>query len=264
MAVYSHSKLSTFEQCKYKYKLRYIDKIEPEIEKSIESLLGSCVHETLEWIYTKAKEGKTPTLDDVILYYSNIWQENYSEKILIVKKEKTPKDYFEKGIKFIIDYYTKHTPFNDGTIELEKQVFLDLDTEGKYRIIGYIDRLVKNKQTGKYEIHDYKTASNLPQKEKVETDRRLALYSIAIKKIYKVEGNIDLVWHYLAHNQKIISTRTFEQLEQLKQETINLIKEIESTIEFPTVKSILCDWCEYKSLCPIHNKEIKRITQKTL
>ena len=35
--IYSHSRLSTFEQCPFKFKLRYIDEIEPEIEKTIEA-----------------------------------------------------------------------------------------------------------------------------------------------------------------------------------------------------------------------------------
>ena len=51
MVIYSHSRLSTFEQCPFKFKLRYIDKIIPEIENTIESFLGGIVHETLEWIY---------------------------------------------------------------------------------------------------------------------------------------------------------------------------------------------------------------------
>jgi len=55
MARYSHSKLSTYEQCKLRYKLKYIDKIIPEVEKSIESHLGSVVHETLEWLYNSVK-----------------------------------------------------------------------------------------------------------------------------------------------------------------------------------------------------------------
>src|SRR3989344_5583458 len=33
MVLYSHSKISTFEKCKLKYKFRYIDKIEPEIKE---------------------------------------------------------------------------------------------------------------------------------------------------------------------------------------------------------------------------------------
>ena len=46
--IYSHSRLSTFEQCPYKYKLKYLDKIETDVPDTIETYLGSRVHETLE------------------------------------------------------------------------------------------------------------------------------------------------------------------------------------------------------------------------
>ena len=64
------------------------------------------------------------------------------------------------------------------------------------------------------------------------------------------DEEVILVWHYLAHNKKVESSRTNDQLSNLKQETIDLIEEIQSTTQFPPTKSILCDWCEYKSICP--------------
>ncbi len=252
MAQYSHSKLSTFEQCPYKYKLKYIDKIIPEIEKSIEAHLGTCVHETLEWIYQEVLKKKIPSLDDSILYYTEKWTSENPEECLIVKKEQTCRDYFEKGIKFIIDYYTKNHPFNDGTLELEKEVRIKI---GENSIVGYIDRLVENKETFEIEIHDYKTANSLPTQEKMDGDRQLALYSIAIKEIFGKEKKVKLIWHYLAHNTDIISRRTNEQLEELKQEIIELIKKIENTTNFPKCESILCNWCEYKNICCGKNKE---------
>ena len=48
MTLYSHSRLSTFENCPLKFKYTYIDKIETGIEESIEAFLGSRVHEALE------------------------------------------------------------------------------------------------------------------------------------------------------------------------------------------------------------------------
>jgi putative RecB family exonuclease len=264
MAMYSHSKLSTFEQCPLKYKLRYIDKIVPEIEKTIESHLGTIVHDTLEWIYnTVSQDNKTLSLDEIITYYSVKWQDEFSKEILIVKKELDEKDYFEKGVEFLINYYNKYSPFKDGTIECEKRITIELDENTK--INGFIDRLVHNIETGEYEIHDYKTANSLPTQEKMDQDRQLALYSIAIKELYGKDKEVCLIWHYLAHNQKICSRRTNEQLEKLKEETLALIEEIENTEEFPGKKSILCNWCEYKSICPEWNFQVeKNISEKIL
>lgn len=251
--IYSHSKLSTFEQCQLRFKYRYIDKIIPEIEKSIEAHLGTAIHSTLEWIYAQVQEGNIPTLDETLIYYSEEWQREFSSEVKIVNKELTHKDYFNKGIQFLIQYYTKHHPFEDGTIGLEKRVNVFLDEHGNYKIIGFIDRLVQNLQTGEYEIHDYKTANNLPKQEDIDNDRQLALYAIAIKQLFGEDKEVNLIWHYLAHNKEITSKRTNEQLQQLKKETIELIKKIESTIEFHPNIGRLCDWCEYKGMCHAHN-----------
>jgi len=249
---YSHSRLESFKQCPLRYKFRYFYKIKIE-KKSIEGFLGAKVHDTLEWLYNQVKKQKIPTIDEIIFHYASNWQKDFNPEIyFIVKKEFTTKDYFEKGIKFLLDYYQKNYPFNDNTIALEKFVSILLDEDENYKMVGIIDRLVYDKEKGEYEIHDYKTANSLPTQEKIETDKQLPLYSIAIRDNYNAD-KIQLIWHYLAHNKKIYSRRTNQQLQQLKQETLDLIKQIEDTTIFPYNESILCDWCEYKEICPARN-----------
>lgn len=254
--IYSHSRLSTFEQCSLKYKFKYIDKIKPLIEKTIEAHLGSSVHSALEWLYNSLKENSSriPSIDELLEKYIEEWEKNFSKDILVVKNNMSYSDYFNKGIQFLVNYFTMHHPFRDGTIECEKQIFIELDENTK--IQGFIDRLVHNIEKGHYEIHDYKTANQLPTQEKMDEDRQLALYSIAIKELFGKDKEVILVWHYLAHNQKIISKRSNLQLENLKKETLELIKRIESTNKFPPNPSALCGWCEYKQICPVWNKRI--------
>jgi len=249
-AVFSHSRLSSFEQCKLKYKFRYIDKIFVEVEKTIESHLGSSVHSALEWLYRQVKNGKVPSADELILIYSKIWKEEYDEEIIIVRKGLAPEHYFNKGIQFLINYYTEHKPFDDNTIDVEREIEINLDEEGNYKIRGFIDRLAYNLQTGEYEVHDYKTSGTLPKDGDLDKDRQLALYSIAIKETFGKDKKVRLIWHYLSFSKKLHSMRTDEQLDKLKEDTINLIKEIESTTEFEPTKSALCHWCEFKNICP--------------
>ena len=261
---YSYSRLSTFEQCPLKFKFRYIDEIIPEIEKTIEAHLGSSVHSALEWLYKNVKKQQIPTIENLIIYYSKSWEREWTENMLIVNSL-TPQDYFNKGIQFLTSYYTKHYPFDDNTLEVEKRIILELDEKGEYKIQGFIDRLSYNLQTKEYEIHDYKTANNMPTKEKLEKDRQLALYSLAIKKTFGEDKEVKLIWHFLAHNIKVQLKKTNEELEKLKQEALELIKKIENTTEFSPIKSSLCHWCEYKGICPAWgNKPPKIEKQKTL
>lgn len=248
---FSHSKLSTFEQCKLKYKFKYIDKIISK-ERTIEAHLGTAVHEALEWLYKNVQQKKIPKIDELIIFYIEAWQKKFSDDILIIKEQMSAEDYFNKGIQFLLDYYNKHFPFDDNTLELEKKIMIKLEN-GNYEIHGFIDRLSYNLKTNEYEIHDYKTSGYLPNKEKIETDRQLGIYSIAVKELFGMEKEVCLIWHYLNFDKKICIKKTNEQLEKLKKETLELIKKIESTIEFSANKSVLCKWCEYLKICPAWN-----------
>lgn len=254
--IYSYSRLSTFEKCPYKFKLKYIEKIPPEIEQTIEAHLGKSVHDTLEWIYnTKLKSSTVPNIDETITHYSKTWGDTISPTCLIVKPDLTFKDYFNQGVHFILNYYTKNQPFNDGTIECEKRIVFSLDSNNEFKIQGFIDRLAKNPTTNTFEIHDYKTGNSMPTQKNLDTDKQLALYSIAIKQEHGQHIPVSLIWHYLAHNQKLTSQRTNQQLQNLKLQTIKLIQQIESTENFPAAPSALCDWCEYQNMCPKFSKQ---------
>jgi putative RecB family exonuclease len=249
MVIYSHSRLSTFEQCPLKFKFQYIDKIKPDIEQSIEGFLGNKVHDVLEWIYTEVSSGRNFQLDEILQFYIQKWHKDHNHNIKIVKQEYDLEYYFNQGIKFLIDYFLKYAPFKDNTIACEKRVLINLDNSGKYKLQGYIDRIVHHKDTNIFEIHDYKTGSFLKSQEELDKDRQLALYSLGIREMFEKVNDVHLVWHFLAFNKKMKSQRTIEQLENLKKEIIQLIDKIESTKEFPACPSILCKWCGFRNNC---------------
>ena len=120
---------------------------------------------------------------------------------------------------------------------------------GEKKIIGYIDRLVDNKENDEIEIHDYKTSRGILIKENIENSRQLALYSLAIKEKFGKEKKVCMVWHFLSHDVKFCARKTNEELESIKKEIIELIDKIESTKNFPATKSRLCDWCDYRNIC---------------
>lgn len=248
--MYSHSRLSCFEQCPFKFKLKYIDKVEPETSETVEAFMGKRVHETLEKIYTDKKFEKVMTLEQAQDYLKKLWKKNWNDEIIIVRKEYNQENYLDKALKYIKMYYNQFHPFNDGiTIGLEDRVIIQLDKEGKYKLQGYIDRLASFKN-GEYHIIDYKTNDHLKIQEQLDTDRQLALYQLAVMNNYKDANKILLKWHFLAFDKILTSSRTKEELEKLRLDTIKLIDTIENCKEFNTKKSTLCDWCEFRSQCP--------------
>lgn len=250
MPTYSHSRLSTYENCPFKYKLQYIDKIKRDTE-GIEGFMGSRVHEVLEKLYKDLMVTKLNSLEELLNYYDEIWQKNWHESVVIVKTKYSAEDYKQSGRECIKKYYHRYQPFDrDITLGLEKRVNFSLDEEDKFNITGFVDRL-SQRSDGIYEIHDYKTSKSLPDLKDIGADRQLSLYQMDIAKRWNDTEKIELVWHYLVFDKELRLSRTKTELEEIKKTTIALIKEIEATTEFLPKESNLCQWCEYPDICPI-------------
>ena len=260
MATYSHSRISTFEQCSLKFKYAYIDKVKTEILRTIETFMGDLVHQTLEKLYKDLKFQKLNELDELLKFYNDLWEKLWDDRILIVKDQYDSDNYKKMGEKMISDYYKRYHPFNQTkTIGLETQDFYDLDETHKIHV--RIDRLACP-EDGVYEIHDYKTNSHMKTQEEADKDRQLAVYALGVKKLYSDAKRVKLIWHMLAFDKEVVSERTDEELEELKKEVLKSIKEIEEATVYAPKKSALCSYCEFQSICPLW-KHLFEIEKKT-
>jgi len=249
--LYSHSRLSSFENCPKQFEFRYVQKIPSETE-SIEAFVGKRVHEILERLYVFVGRGQVPGVEKVIVRYQKLWDETYDgERVRIVRKGVPLSFYRELGEHCLRGYYVRHYPFDeDETLGIEKRVVFSLDEAGDYKMQGIIDRISRARD-GTIEVHDYKTGARVPSQKMLDQDRQLALYQIGLAAEYGEDVPFRLVWHYVAKNQTRVSTRTPEQLAELRTATIGRIEEIQRTTDFPPRKTALCDWCEYKTRCPL-------------
>lgn len=259
MPSFSHSRIGAYETCPLKYKYAYIDNIKVEAEDTIETFLGSRVHEALEKLYRDKRFEKLMSLEELLEYYNKLWTENWKDSVIIVKKEYTQDNYRKMGERYLTDYYNRHKPFDRGRlIGLETWDLLPLDKDGNYKFHIRIDRLV-DMGNGVYEVHDYKTNSALPKQEELDDDKQLAMYSLWVRHNFKDFKKVRLVWHFVAFDKEMDSFRTKEQLEDLRNEFMRKIKEIEAAEEFPGNVTGFCDWCLYKSICSMwkHREELE-------
>jgi hypothetical protein len=168
-----------------------------------------------------------------------------------VKTEIPVDDYRANGERSLTNYYRRHYPFDaDETLGIEEHVVFDLDEAGHYGIQGYVDRISRARD-GVIEIHDYKTSRWVPKQAKIDQDRQLAFYQLGIAGRFDTPDTpVRLVWHYALRNQTRTSTRSPEQLESLRTDTLGLIDRIRAATEFEPKTSALCGWCEYNDICP--------------
>jgi len=255
MPTYSHSRLSTFEDCPLKYKYTYIDKLDRDRRDSIEAFMGGLVHETMEKLYKDLSYTKLSTLEDLVAFYRQRWAQEWTDEILIVRQEYTAAHYQGVGERCIGDYYRRYHPFDQTrTLGIEREVTIALPEDRRLR--GYLDRLAQSPDSA-YEIHDYKTSGHLPGQPDVDQDRQLALYQIGVQQEFRDATQVRLIWHYMAFDKTLVSERNQQQIEELEHSVVELIKEIESAKEFPPRKSALCSWCEFQDICPLWKHPVK-------
>jgi putative RecB family exonuclease len=242
--VYSHSRLSSFENCPRQFYFRYVERLPVETE-SVEG-----VHEVLERLNRFVERGMVPSLGKVIERFRAFWDEHFDpERIRIVRTELSAETYRETGERCLSNYYRRHYPFDaDESLGIEHRVAFALDGDGRYRVQGVVDRIVRARD-GAVEIHDYKTGRWVPSQQNLDQDRQLALYQIGVQEGFGAKA-VRLVWHYLLRDQVRVSTRSAEQLDALRSSTARLIDRIEAEADFDPRPSSLCAWCEFRDVCP--------------
>jgi putative RecB family exonuclease len=261
--LYSYSRIKRFQKCPLAYRFEYIDKVETDEFDTIEAFMGSMVHESLDVFYGETLKGTIMPIDSLLSFYSDLWKEKIHPGVVVNSRNLSHGDYHAAGSKCLTDYYNQYSPFDHAeTIETEMKIFIDLFGDGKYKFIGYIDRLDRVHHGG-YEIHDYKTGGSVPSKKQTEADTQLALYELGVRQTRKDADAVEHVWHYLRHNREIRGKKTASDLDALKTGMVSAIDAIEKATKddyFPAKRTNLCKWCAYQGICLQQKKAPSRQT----
>ena len=153
----------------------------------------------------------------------------------------------------------------------------DPKTGEKHTLSGIMDRIDKNADGG-FEIIDYKTKRKMPGQKEIDNDLQMSIYQLGlVKKWPHIDPNkIKLSFYFLKHGEKISTSRTKEQVEETRNFILDTIRDINEKIKdgnnFPPTPSPLCDWCEYRQMCPMwkhlyrkqNEKDLKEIVKNTV
>jgi len=249
---FSHSQLSNYEICPYKYKLANVLKI-PTFGK-YQFTFGDTIHQTLNQFLTAycseqpsaqkdlfgnemKADKKRLNIDDLLKMYEENWKSDWFES------REQEKKYFQKGKKALKNFFEDFKKQNPDVGLLERPFKIKV---GDYIIAGRIDR-IDNLEDGQVEIIDYKTGA---AKNKLSTpDRRqLLLYQIAVEEdLGKKVGN--LTYYYLEEDVKLSFIGDDKDKEKLKQKIISQIREIQNLNFQPKPNPHVCGFCDFKEIC---------------
>ena len=84
-------------KCPAQFKYKYIDRIKKR-DESIEAFMGKLVHKTLEYLHNQRLVEGIVSYDNLITYYSRMWDELWHNRVAIVNKRILPIDRENKNL----------------------------------------------------------------------------------------------------------------------------------------------------------------------
>ena len=245
-----YSAVSTFENCPYQYKLRYIDKVEmlDEYEPTDALKIGTALHRGIEVDTSTA-------IQEYYNSYTIITDAHITEAIKLETMIPKVKEVIPEGQHEVFFQYGAFK----GTIDL----LVPVDGTIHYDEVGNIDGF----ETDTYDIYDFKYSNNI--------DRYMESPQLHVYKFFSEKAlNIKIRKLYFVFVQKVqIRQKKTEDLNQFRLRLKNTLKDAQVQVkevsydaskvmdfmqnqvniltctDYKKQPSRLCDWCEYQEYC---------------
>lgn len=236
---YSYSRVDTFKQCPYKFKLAYIDGLTtlPDYDPTDPRIIGTALHTGIEKdTETAIREyyASFPVIDDKHIEEA-IKLECVIEKaraILPIGAHETPIEVF-KPIHFI--------GFMDLIVKVGDREYDLYD----FKYSNHVDRYMQSGQ-----LHIYKHYFELMH----PTKRIRKMYFVFAPKVQIRQKKSETLEQFRARlkaevESKDVIIKEVEYDPMKVKEFEDAIQLIEQSSEYPKVQSGLCDWCDYQRYC---------------
>ena len=236
---FSYSRVNTFAQCPYKFKLQYLDEVttirDPAADDAL--IVGSAMHKGIE-------EGVEAALEWYGKQFSMLTDLHVNEMIkleTLIPKARSSIDpdcsAFEVELctSEFLGFVDLVTTGSDGSITItdfkySNNVDKYLETEQLHVYKYFFEKLYGRPVTGLNYLFIPKTAIRQRNAEDLYQFRKRLAKTLAVLDVKTVDITYD--------SQKV--ERFFD-----------LIRHINAARDFPKNPTILCDWCQYQKFCRV-------------
>lgn len=236
--IWSFSRLNSFYQCPWQFKLQYIDCNKGEGNFFAE--FGTKIHGILE-DYAKGKLEIYELADT----YEKTYTDTVIHKAPPNKYVDLNQKYYDSGYEYLMNFEGFG---NYEIVAAEKEINFKINN---INVKGYIDLLLKDKE-GNFIIADHKSSavkSKTSEKAK-EYIKQMTLYAIGIYEEYGVYPK-ELHINAFRENKYYVVPFNINEVENVKQwvlDTVNLIMKEEKWL--PKSDNYFCNWlCNFRGSC---------------
>ena len=230
---YSISKLGSYTQCPYKFKLKYIDKIKVPFTYNVALYKGSYIHQVLEEDYNYETEFKTTSVFTP--------DEKAKAEQIVRNFEASELGQFYKDV--IADPNIPHQHEGKFAIKIVDSQLVLCDYYDKDAWIrGALDLEYQEPETV-YNV-DWKSGKNKSQDETFGIDQSMA-YSIYLMLKYPHIDTFVSKFVFVEHNEEKEIIYTRDKFNEYVKHFYKQTKTVESDKIYDTAVTALCNWCDF-------------------
>ena len=242
----SPSRVSSFQDCPLQFRFSSIENL-PQ-PPGIHAVKGNVVHRALELLLTlDPAERSEIAAHEFMAQAKREYEAMYDFTGLNLTDAQASK-FWQECSGLIDGYLRMEDPRDVNRIEIELWVEAPLDG---FTIRGYIDRLERDAQ-GNLVVTDYKTGKS-PRTGDIDAKmRQLEMYAYMIRAMRgELPATLQLL--YIKDGLRLTRAPNEQSMQFVVTRTSAMYRAIEracTTGEFPTRKSGLCNFCNFRKWCP--------------
>ena len=243
---YSFSRVKCFRQCPLRYRFRYIEG-RKESFRSIESFLGSTVHDVLEWLYAQRDDGAEPSEAEILEEFSERWTKGRDDSVAVIRLTDDDGEYLRRGREMLSRFFGEtFARDRSETVSLEQRLSKRLSDSVLFT--GFADRVGRTDK-GRLFVIDYKTSKSEGDGSEFSEGLQAPLYAACVLDHHDDEEAL-AGYHYLRHGTTRWQQVDRDRARRLVQRFLELVEEVESAQDFPPRPGVLCAWCGFNAICP--------------
>ena len=234
----SATDIELYRTCPLKYKFARVFGI-PQ-ETTINQRFGIVIHQVLERYHGQqaAGEADAGSLERLMALFGAAWRRaGFGES-------DDELQFREKAIDALKRYHAREVASGSHPRWVERKFDFRI---GPHHLRGRVDR-VDQLPGGGYELIDYKTGDPKPPRE-LESDVQLAIYRLAAREAWRLEGAAGSYWYVLA-DEKVAVGGSPDDLERVEGVVLEVGEGILGQDFEPKPSPEICSWCDFRLICP--------------
>lgn len=239
----SFSRVDTYRLCPRKFRYRYLDRL-PRVPAPALSF-GASLHTALERFYDR-KTPTPPSVEELLGYLYEAWDSSgFAEA-----DRGTQLDYYRHAQEVLRRFHEREAP--RYRLPAATEAWFELPLDGAV-VVGSIDRIDAH-DDGSLEVVDYKSSRRAKSRARVRSSLQLALYALACEHLYgRLPTAVTL--EFLVPGISVRVPVAEVDLDAARAAVAETAEAVRSGGPWPPTPNRLCDWCDYRSVCPAWDGE---------